>query len=312
MKLDCAGKILDLSVPRVMGILNVTPDSFFDGGRYARINAALKQAERMLQEGADIIDVGGESTRPGAGTVSESEELDRVMPVIEQLALNFEIPISVDTSKPAVMRAAVQAGAGMINDVCALQKDGALETAVAAPVPVCLMHMRGDPDSMQVAPEYGNVVNDVRRFLSGRVDACVKAGIDRGRLLLDPGFGFGKTLAHNLQLLKELTQIADLGLPLLVGLSRKSMLGGAVAAIHGLGKPVPVEQRLYAGLGAAVMAAMQGARILRVHDVRATREALAPLCAALNETVQYRVPASPVIDNDRFPEPESDNRGLLR
>ena len=286
MKLDCAGKILDLSVPRVMGILNVTPDSFFDGGRYARIDAALKQAEHMLQEGADIIDVGGESTRPGAGAVSENEELDRVMPVIEQLALNFEIPISIDTSKPAVMRAAVQAGAGMINDVCALQKDGALETAAAAPVPVCLMHMRGDPGTMQVTPEYCNVVSDVRQFLSGRVDACVKAGIERGRLLLDPGFGFGKTLAHNLQLLKELTQIADLGLPLLVGLSRKSMLGGAVAAIHGLEKPAPVEQRLYAGLGAAVMVAMQGARILRVHDVRATREALAPLCAALNNRIE--------------------------
>jgi dihydropteroate synthase len=179
------------------------------------------------------------------------------------------------------MRAAVQAGAGLINDVCALQREDALETAAAAPVPVCLMHMQGDPRSMQAMPAYKDVVQDVKRFLLERVTACVEAGIDRRRLLLDPGFGFGKTLAHNLQLLKELAQIADIGLPLLVGISRKSMLGGIVAGLRGQEQAVPVEQRLYAGLGAAVMAAMQGARILRVHDVRATKEALAPLCGTM-------------------------------
>ena len=281
MKLDCAGKILDFSVPRIMGILNVTPDSFFDGGRYTRVDEALKQAERMIREGADIIDIGGESTRPGAAAVPEDEELDRVIPVIEQLAHSFDVPVSIDTSKPAVMREAVQAGAGMINDVYALQQDGALAIAAAAPVPVCLMHMQGVPRTMQDAPDYADVVGDVKSFLLARVETCVAAGIDRQRLLLDPGFGFGKTLQHNLQLLKGLSQLVETGLPLVVGISRKSMLGGLVAGLNGQEQPVPVEQRLYAGLGAAVTAAMQGARILRVHDVRATREALAPLVAML-------------------------------
>ncbi|MBN1378963.1 MAG: dihydropteroate synthase [Gammaproteobacteria bacterium] len=281
MKLDCAGKILDLSIPRVMGILNITPDSFYDGGRYERVDAALKQAERMVLDGADILDVGGESTRPGAKAISESEELDRIVPVIEQLTHQFDVPVSIDTSKPAVMRAAVQAGAGLINDVCALQLEGALTTAVAAPVPVCLMHMQGDPRSMQSAPQYGDVVQEVKRFLDERVDACVEAGIDRRRLLLDPGFGFGKTLNHNLQLLKDLSRFTEPGLPLLVGVSRKSMLGGIIAEMQGQEQAAPLEQRLYAGIGAAVMAAMQGARILRVHDVRATKEALAPLCATM-------------------------------
>ncbi len=281
MKLDCAGKILDLSVPRVMGILNVTPDSFFDGGRYKRIDAALKHAEQMVLDGADILDVGGESTRPGAASVSEAEEIDRVMPVIEQLSHSFDIPVSIDTSKAEVMHAAVQAGAGIINDVCALQQEGAMAIAVAAPVPVCLMHMQGNPRSMQEAPAYSNVVEDVYQFLSRRVDACVEAGIERQRIIIDPGFGFGKTLEHNLQLLHSLTRLGELELPLLAGISRKSMLGSIVAGLYGQSQPVAVEDRLYAGVGAAVMAAMQGARILRVHDVKASKEALAPLCAVM-------------------------------
>lgn len=281
MKLDCGGKILDLSVPRVMGILNVTPDSFYDGGRYKRIDAALKHAESMVREGADILDVGGESTRPGAEAVSESEELDRVIPVIEKLSHTFDVPISIDTSKAGVMRAAVQAGAGLINDVCALQSEGALATAVAAPVPVCLMHMQGNPRSMQQAPVYQDVLREVMQFLTDRIQVCVAAGIERTRLLIDPGFGFGKTLQHNLKLLQGLAQLKKLGLPLLVGVSRKSMLGGIIAALYGRDQPAPVEQRLYAGMGAAVMIAAQGASILRVHDVQATKEALAPLCAVM-------------------------------
>ena len=265
----------------VMGILNRTPDSFFDGGRYKRIDAALKHAEQMVQDGADMLDIGGESTRPGAAAISEAEEIDRVMPVIEQLAYSFDIPVSIDTSKAAVMHAAVQAGAGFINDVCALQQEGALATAVAAPVPVCLMHMQGDPRSMQADPVYDDVVADVFQFLAQRVEVCVKAGIERQRIIVDPGFGFGKTLKHNIQLLKSLTKFGELKLPLLVGMSRKSMLGSIVAELRHQPQPVAVDQRLYAGIGATVMAAMQGARILRVHDVKATREALAPLFAVM-------------------------------
>lgn len=281
MKLDCAGKILDLSIPRVMGILNVTPDSFYDGGRFKRIDAALKHAEQMVLEGADILDVGGESTRPGAAGVSATEEIDRVMPIIEQLTYSFDIPVSIDTSKADVMHAAVQAGAGLINDVFALQQEGALAIAAAAPVPVCLMHMQGNPRTMQSAPSYHNVVEEVMRFLTGRVQVCEKAGIQRRRILVDPGFGFGKTLIHNLQLLGSLGRFAELKLPVLVGISRKSMLGAIVADIRGQEGAVGVDQRLYAGIGAAVMAAMKGANILRVHDVRATKEALAPLFAVM-------------------------------
>ncbi len=281
MKLDCAGKILDLSIPRVMGILNVTPDSFYDGGRFKRIDAALKHAEQMVLEGADILDVGGESTRPGAAGVSATEEIDRVMPIIEQLTYSFDIPVSIDTSKADVMHAAVQAGAGLINDVFALQQEGALAIAAAAPVPVCLMHMQGNPRTMQSAPSYHNVVEEVMRFLTGRVQVCEKAGIQRRRILVDPGFGFGKTLIHNLQLLGSLGRFAELKLPVLVGISRKSMLGAIVADIRGQEGAVGVDQRLYAGIGAAVMAAMKGANILRVHDVRTTKEALAPLFAVM-------------------------------
>ncbi len=264
--LDCAGKTLDLTRPRVMGILNVTPDSFSDGGRFAEFDAALRQAERMLAEGADILDVGGESTRPGASAVSLDEELARVLPVVERLNAAFDVPLSVDTSKPEMMRAAVAAGAGMINDVNALNAPGALEAAAACAVPVCLMHMQGEPRTMQTAPQYDDVVADIIGYLGRRVMACERAGIPRERLLIDPGFGFGKTLQHNLELLRDLDRFGKLGLPLLVGISRKSMLG----AVSGR----PVGERKAASVGAALMAVERGARIVRVHDVAETVDAL--------------------------------------
>ena len=204
MILDCAGKRLDLSRPRVMGILNVTPDSFSDGGRFVALDDALRQAEGMVDAGVDIIDVGGESTRPGALATTVDEELVRVVPVIERLHERFDTPLSIDTSKPEVMRAAVSAGAGMINDVCALGVPGATAAAAALAVPVCLMHMQGEPRTMQTAPQYDDVVADIIQYLTGRVDACIAAGIDRARLLVDPGFGFGKSLQHNLVLLRDL------------------------------------------------------------------------------------------------------------
>jgi dihydropteroate synthase len=271
--LDCGGKTLDLSRTLVMGVLNVTPDSFSDGGRYGSVSEATRQAERMAGAGAAIIDIGGESTRPGAAPVSEAEELERVIPVIEALVqAGLGVPLSVDTSKPAVMRAAVVAGAGMINDVRALREPGALEAARDCGVPVCLMHMQGEPRSMQDAPTYADVVEDVCGFLSGRVDACLAAGIDRGRLLLDPGLGFGKNLEHNLKLLKHLDQLTELGPPLLVGLSRKRMIGELLDA--------PVDRRLFGSVAGAVLAAWQGASIVRVHDVGPTVEAL-KVCDAL-------------------------------
>ncbi len=266
MILDCNGRSLDLTRPRVMGILNVTPDSFSDGGRFLGPEAALRRALELQREGADLIDVGGESTRPGAPPVSEAEELDRVIPVIERLKDAVEVPISVDTSKPVVMREAVAAGAGLINDVNALRAEGALETAAALQVPVCLMHMQGTPRTMQQAPGYRNVVAEVKDFHQARMAACQEAGIPPERILLDPGFGFGKRLEHNLALLRELRSLTDLGRPLLVGISRKSMLG----AITGR----EVEDRLAAGLAAAVLALERGASLLRVHDVAATVDAV--------------------------------------
>ncbi len=266
MILDCNGKPLDLTRPRVMGILNVTPDSFSDGGRFCDPESALRRALELQQEGADLIDVGGESTRPGAPPVGEAEELERVIPVIERLKDVVEVPISVDTSKPLVMREAVAAGAGLINDVNALRADGALETAAALQVPVCLMHMQGTPRTMQQAPSYRNVVAEVKAFLQARMAACRKAGIPSERILLDPGFGFGKRLEHNLALLRELRSLTALGRPLLVGISRKSMLG----AITGR----EVEERLAAGLAATVLAVERGASLLRVHDVAATVDAV--------------------------------------
>ncbi|MDX5333441.1 MAG: dihydropteroate synthase [Gammaproteobacteria bacterium] len=266
---------LDLAIPRVMGILNVTPDSFSDGGRFHVPAAALARAREMVAEGADFIDVGGESTRPGAAEVTEAEELDRVLPVVEAIAGELDVAISVDTSRPAVMRAAVAAGAGLINDVRALGLPGALEAAAALGVPVCLMHMQGQPGSMQDDPQYGDVVTEVRDWLLARAQAVEAAGIPRERLLLDPGFGFGKTLAHNLRLLRGLDALAATGYPLLAGLSRKSMIGKVLC-------DAPVDRRLHGSVSGAVIAALKGARILRVHDVRPSAEALR-LVAAMEQ-----------------------------
>jgi len=266
MLIDCAGKSLDLSVPRVMGILNVTPDSFSDGGCFVRPAEAIEQALRMVDEGASIIDIGGESTRPGAQDVPIEEEIRRVVPVIEALAPELPVPISVDTSKPEVMRAAVTAGAGLVNDVYALRREGALEAAAELQVPVCLMHMQGEPRTMQAEPHYVDVVAEVVAFLREQVARCEAAGIERGRLLLDPGFGFGKSLEHNLVLLRHLDELAVDGLPLLVGMSRKSMIGAVLDA--------PVEERLYGSVAAAALAVWQGARVIRVHDVKATADAV--------------------------------------
>ncbi len=250
-----------------MGILNVTPDSFSDGGDFISPDLAISHAEQMLQDGADIIDIGGESTRPGAKDVPEQEELDRVIPVIEAIKQRLPVIISIDTSKPTVMREAVSAGAGMINDVMALQTPGALAVAKESGVPVCLMHMQGQPRTMQQNPSYSNVVADILTFFEQRVADCMSGGIARECLLLDPGFGFGKTLEHNLMLLQHLDAFKRLGLPLLAGISRKSMLGAIL-------NNAPVEQRLYASLAAAVIALERGASILRVHDVRPTVDAL--------------------------------------
>lgn len=271
MLIDCAGKRLDLSQPAVMGVLNVTPDSFSDGGRYLLLDAALRRAETMVAEGAALIDVGGESTRPGAAPVSVQEELDRVLPVVERLARALPVPISVDTSKPELIREAARAGAGLINDVRALRMPGALDAAVASGLPVCLMHIQGDPATMQQEPGYIDVVAEVHAFLAERVAVCAGAGIPRQRLLVDPGFGFGKTLEHNLLLLRHLHRFADLAAGILVGVSRKSMIGMLLNA--------PVGERLAGSLAAAVIAFWQGATIIRVHDVRETVQALC-VCAA--------------------------------
>jgi dihydropteroate synthase len=249
-----------------MGILNITPDSFSDGGVFLSPEKAIAQALRMAEEGADIIDVGGESTRPGARPVSAQEEMDRVLPVVKALHARTPLPISIDTSKPDVMRAAVAAGAGFINDVLALRTDGALAAATELNVPVCLMHMQGEPRTMQNDPRYTDVVSEVRDFLKQRLEACVNAGIPASRLVVDPGFGFGKTLEHNIELLRGLKKLQGLGARVLVGLSRKSMIGKALG--------LPVEQRLHASVALAVMAVQQGARIVRVHDVGPTVEAL--------------------------------------
>ncbi|MFC1363495.1 MAG: dihydropteroate synthase [gamma proteobacterium symbiont of Ctena orbiculata] len=250
-----------------MGILNLTPDSFSDGGRFLDPETGLRHALDMVREGAAIIDIGGESTRPGAQSVSAEEELDRVIPVIERLAQAIPVPISIDPNKPGVVREAVAAGAGLINDIMALQAPTAAETAAALKVPVCLMHMQGVPRTMQQDPHYEDVVTEVRDFLAERVEVCEAAGIRRDRLLLDPGFGFGKTLGHNLSLLKHLQRLESLGLPLLVGISRKSMIGSLLEG-------VPVERRVVGSVAAAVVAVMQGAAIIRVHDVAETVEAV--------------------------------------
>ncbi|MGY0504570.1 dihydropteroate synthase [Luteimonas sp. e5] len=266
-QIDCAGRMLALDRCRVMGIVNVTPDSFSDGGVHDSLQAALEHALRLVEEGADILDIGGESTRPGAGEVPLEEELGRVIPLIEALAPQVSVPISIDTSKPEVMRAAVVAGAGMINDVYALRREGALQAAAELGVPVVLMHMLGEPRSMQDDPRYDDVLAEVHRFLAERIFACEMAGIERRRIIVDPGFGFGKTAAHNLQLLAGLSRLGELGVPLLAGLSRKKTLGELT------GRTRPAE-RVHASVAAHLIAAQRGARIVRVHDVAVTVDAL--------------------------------------
>lgn len=265
--LDCAGRELVLDRALVCGIVNVTPDSFSDRGSHYDAAAAIAHGLKLVEEGADLLDVGGESTRPGAQPVDEAEELRRVLPVVEALARHTTVPISIDTSKPGVMRAAVAAGAGLINDVRALRLDGALDAAAELQVPICLMHMQGEPHSMQAEPQYDDVVADIKRFLADRLFACELHGIPRKRLLIDPGFGFGKTLEHNLTLLRELQQFTTLAAPLLVGLSRKSFLGALSA------RSLPAE-RIHASVAAALIAVQRGAAIVRVHDVAATVDAL--------------------------------------
>jgi dihydropteroate synthase len=276
MQWHCRHRVIDLTRPVVMGILNVTPDSFSDGNRYASVEAALEKAGRIVQEGAGIIDVGGESTRPGADPVDEAVEIARVVPVIEGIAAASNIAISIDTSKPKVMAAAVAAGACIINDVYALRAPGARDFAAASGAGVCLMHMQGEPRTMQDHPHYDDVVAEVSEFLTRERDACVRTGIARDAIVLDPGLGFGKGLAHNLTLLKSLAHFAALGSPLLVGVSRKSFIGRV------LGRAV--DERLYGGLGLAALAVIEGARIIRTHDVAATRDALRMVSAVLQGT----------------------------
>ena len=266
-------------MPAVMGILNVTPDSFSDGGRFDRLDAGLAQALRLARDGADIIDIGGESTRPGSAGVSEQEELDRVIPVIEAVRAETDVPISIDTSKAGVMRAAVAAGATMINDVYALQGEGALQAAADLDVAVCLMHMQGTPRTMQADPHYDNVVAEVAQFLEQRVAACVDAGLAEERIVVDPGFGFGKTRDHNVELLANLRQLRVRDRPLLVGVSRKSTLGDLTSR--------SVEERMPASVAAAAIAVVNGAAIVRAHDVPATVDAL-KVANAVNEASMYR------------------------
>jgi dihydropteroate synthase len=273
MRLNCATRVLDLSSPVVMGILNVTPNSFSDGGRFHDHAVALTQARRMVADGAAIIDVGGESTRPGAAPVSLQQELDRVIPVIQAVTRELDVLVSVDTMKPEVMREAVAAGAGLINDVLALQAPGALEAAAASGAAVCLMHMQGTPRTMQEAPHYADVVKEVRDFLHQRAGACRAAGIPADHIALDPGFGFGKTLSHNLQLLRGLPVLGG-EFPLLVGLSRKAMLGKLTGR--------PVEQRLAGSIALAALAVAGGARIVRCHDVAETVDAVRVAWAVSN------------------------------
>ena len=265
--LDCAGRVLALDRPRIAGIVNVTPDSFSDGGMHFDAAAAIAHGLSLVEEGADLLDIGGESTRPGAEPVSAQDEIARVVPVIEALAKRTSVPIAIDTSKPEVMRAAVAAGAGLINDVYALRRDGALDAVAELKVPVCLMHMLGEPGTMQDDPQYDDVVGDVKRFLTDRIFACELSGIDKKRIVVDPGFGFGKTLEHNLALLRALDQFAALGVPLLVGLSRKAMIGKLTGR--------DLDQRAAGSAAAALIAVQKGALIVRVHDVAATHDVLA-------------------------------------
>ena len=270
-RLSCGSRVLDLSRPHVMGILNVTPDSFSDGGRHAGVLAALRHADAMMAAGATLIDVGGESTRPGARAVSSIEELERVAPVVEAIARELDVIISVDTSTPAVIRETARLGAGLINDVRSLSRDGALEAVASSGLPVCLMHMRGEPGDMQNDPHYDDVASEVVSFLRERMEACAAAGIPAGRVVLDPGFGFAKNLAHNLSLFNRLEQLHTLGRPLLVGVSRKSMVGQTLQR--------DVSHRLYGSLALAALAVAKGANILRVHDVAETVDVVRMIAA---------------------------------
>ena len=281
--LDCAGKQLRLDRPSIMGVLNLTPDSFSDGGRYRDVAAAVAAALQMIEDGAHLIDIGGESTRPGAAEVDAAEELARVIPVIEALAKQCTVPISIDSSKPEVMRAALAAGAGMVNDVRALAAPGAMSVVAEAGAAVCLMHMQGIPETMQISPDYGEVVAEVHRFLADRILAAEFAGISRKRILVDPGFGFGKTLEHNLSLLAQLERFAELGCPVLVGLSRKSMLGQICRREN------PAD-RVSASAAAALIAVQHGASIVRVHDVAATADALAVWAAVAPRKLRKAAP----------------------
>lgn len=264
--LNRAGRSLDLSVPQVMGIVNVTPDSFSDGGQFFSPDKALDQARKLVADGAAIIDIGGESTRPGSEPVPADEEIRRVLPAIEAITAELDVPVSIDTMKAEVMRAAVDAGAGIINDVNALRGDKALATAAELDVPVCLMHMQGTPQSMQKSPEYEDVVQEVIDFLQARIEACEAAGIARHNLILDPGFGFGKKARHNLRLMKHLSRITELGYPVLLGVSRKSIIGAMLNT--------SVDERLAGSLSLASIAVWQGAKIIRSHDVKDTVQAV--------------------------------------
>lgn len=293
-QLDCAGRILALDHPRVMGVINVTPDSFSDGGEHASLEDAVAHGLRMAEEGADLLDVGGQSTRPGAAEVPLDEELRRVIPVITQLAAATGLPVSIDTSKPEVMRAAVAAGAGLINDVYALRREGALEAAAELGVPVVLMHMLGEPRSMQDDPRYDDVVAEVHRFLAERIFAAEMAGIAKKNLVVDPGFGFGKTREHNLALLAQLQRFTELGVPVLAGLSRKKTIGDLT------GRDAP-QARVHGSVAAHLVAVQRGARIVRVHDVAATIDALKVWEAVAAQPMPQSRPASPQI---RWPDDE--------
>ncbi len=292
--IDCAGKALKLDRPRLLGVVNVTPDSFSDGGQHATAQAAINHALRLIDEGADALDIGGESTRPGAVPVSDQEEMDRVLPVIEALSKSVSVPISIDTSKPQVMRAAVAAGAGMINDIYALRGDGALQAAAQLGVPVILMHMQGTPSTMQQSPHYDDVVAEVHRFFAERIFACEMSGIAKKNLIIDPGFGFGKTTAHNMVLMANLKRFTELGVPVLAGLSRKRSIG----EITGRDDP---QQRIYGSIAAALIAAQRGAMLLRVHDVAATLDALKIGLAVDAVSMPVRRDPSPLI---RWPDDE--------
>ena len=270
-RLPCGNRVLDLAHTHVMGILNVTPDSFSDGGRFAALDAALRHAESMVLAGATLVDVGGESTRPGAPAVSQQEELDRVAPVVERISRELDVIISVDTSAPIVMTEVARLGAGLINDVRSLRRDGALQAAAATGLPVCLMHMLGEPGDLQNSPHYDDLVGEVSAFLVDRMQQCAAAGIAPDRIVLDPGFGFAKTLQHNLSLFKHMDALLSLGRPLLVGVSRKSMIGQALNR--------PVAERLYGSLALAALAMTKGARILRVHDVAQTVDVVRMIAA---------------------------------